>query len=435
MTRSLPALLLLSCALLPFAAAQVQIGQAQVAQAKVPAAPISQPAPKPIISPVPKPVPAPKPATPAPTKPVIKPALPELAPLPAAPKAAAPLVPFSAAPTPPVASPITNLPLTKLPTDPLYPQQWNLNAINMAAGWAVTGGQAITVAVLDTGYVNDPELSGRLVNGYDFVSDAQRSGDGDGRDYDASGVGQFSYHGEGVANIIAAAHDNQGMAGINPVARILAVRVAGEDGLIAPQDLIDGLRWAAGLRVSGAPSNARPAKVINLSLYADFIALSGCDARIQKAVDEVTAKGVLIVAGAANDAADAGSYSPAGCRGVLTVAATNRTGWRASYSNYGASVALSAPGGEPNDPLVFSSVAGEQRRNGTSFAAPQVAGVASLVMGLSPKLTPAQVISLLERTAKPFAFGCDANPARTCGAGLLDAGAALRAAQLESRQR
>ncbi|AZI41947.1 serine protease [Deinococcus psychrotolerans] len=426
MTRSLPALLLLSCTLLPFAAAQVQVSQAQVAQAKVPAAPISQPAPKPIISPVPKPSPAPKPATPA-----IKPALPELAPLPAVPKAAAPLVPFSAALTPTA----TPLPLAKLPTDPLYPQQWNLNAINMAAGWAVTGGQAITVAVLDTGYINDPELAGRLVNGYDFVSDAGRSGDGDGRDYDASGVGQFNYHGEGVANIIAAAHDNQGMAGINPVARILAVRVAGEDGLIAPQDLIDGLRWAAGLRVSGAPSNTRPAKVINLSLYADFIALSGCDARIQKAVDEVTAKGVLIVAGAANDAADAGGYSPAGCRGVLTVAATNRTGRRASYSNYGASVALSAPGGEPNDPLVFSSVAGEQRRNGTSFAAPQVAGVASLVMSLNPKLTPAQITSLLERTAKPFAFGCDANPARTCGAGLLDAGAALRAAQLESRQR
>ena len=125
----------------------------------------------------------------------------------------------------------------------------------------MTPGEAITVAVLDTGYVNDPELAGRLTNGYDFVSDPARAGDGDGRDADASGVGTFRYHGEGVANIIAAAHDPLGMAGINPRARVVAVRVAGEDGLIAPQDLIDGLRWAAGLRVSGAPLNLRPARV------------------------------------------------------------------------------------------------------------------------------------------------------------------------------
>ena len=148
---------------------------------------------------------------------------------------------------------------------------------------------------------------------------------------------------------------------------------------------------------------------------------------MQRAVDEVTARGVLVVAGAANDAADAGGYSPAGCRGVLTVAATNRAGRRASYSNFGASVALAAPGGEQSGPLVFSSVEGEQRRSGTSFAAPQVTGVASLIMGLNPKLTPAQVIDLLRRTAQPFSGGrCDPDLAKSCGAGLLDAGAALQ---------
>lgn len=368
----------------------------------------------------------------------VRPAPPELRPLPAAPKVSAPLVPFAspkqAAPqqTPPKPA-LTPLPTpvsAAVPTDPLYSQQWNLAVTGMLAGWAVTPGEAVTVAVLDTGSVDDPELAGRLTSGYDFVSDPARSGDGDGRDADPAGVGQFRYHGEGVANIIAAAHDARGMAGINPRARIVAVRVAGEDGLIAPQDLIDGLRWAAGLRVVGAPTNLRPAKVINLSLYADFIALTGCDARIQQAVDEVTARGVLIVAGAANDAADAGGYSPAGCRGVLTVAATNRAGRRASYSNFGAAVALAAPGGEQSGPLVFSSVEGEQRRSGTSFAAPQVTGVASLIMGLNPKLTPAQVTDLLRRTAQPFSGGrCDADPAKSCGAGLLDAGAALRAAK------
>ncbi len=403
MIRPLRSLARLSCALLLGV-----LPSPGLAQVSVPAAPPARPISRPT------------------------PALPELKPLPAAPKVAAPLVPFAApSKTAPAQTPTVPTPINAAaPTDPLYGQQWNLAAVKMPAGWAVTPGEAITVAVLDTGYVNDPELAGRLTSGYDFVSDPARSGDGDGRDADASGVGAFRYHGEGVANIIAAAHDAQGMAGINPRARIVAVRVAGEDGLIAPQDLIDGLRWAAGLRVAGAPLNLRPARIVNLSLYADFIALTGCDAGVQRAVDEVTARGVLIVAGAANDAADAGGYSPAGCRGVLTVAATNRAGRRANYSNFGASVALAAPGGEQSGPLVFSAVEGEQRRSGTSFAAPQVAGVASLVMGLNPRLTPAQVIDLLRRTAQPFVGGrCDPDPARSCGTGLMDAGAALRAAK------
>ena len=300
----------------------------------------------------------------------------------------------------------------------------------MSAGWAVTGAQAITVAVLDTGYVADPELSGRLTNGYDFVSDPARSGDGDGRDADASGVGAFRFHGEGVANIIAAARDDQGMAGINPLARIVAVRVGGEDGMISVPDLVDGMRWAAGLRVAGAPLNAQAARIINLSLYADFIPLTGCDPRVQKAVDEVTARGVLVVVGAGNDHTDAVGYSPAGCKNVLTVAGTNQAGKRTDYSNFGAVVALAAPGGEGSGPLIFSSVDGAQLRTGTSFSAPQVSGVASLMMGLNPKLTPAQVTELLKQSARPFVGGqCDPDASRSCGAGLLDAGAALRAAR------
>jgi serine protease len=322
------------------------------------------------------------------------------------------------------------VPYSGVPGDPYYARQWNLPAINMSAGWAVTGGQSITVAVLDTGFVDDPELSGRITNGYDFVSDPARSGDGDGRDADASGVGQFRYHGEGVANIIAAARDAQGMAGINPLARIVAVRVGGEDGMISVPDLVDGMRWAAGLRVAGAPLNTRAARIINLSLYADFIPLTGCDSRVQKAVDDVSAKGVLVVVGAGNDQTDALGYSPAGCRGVLSVAATNRAGRRADYSNFGSSVALAAPGGESSGPLVFSSVDGQQLRSGTSFSAPQVSGVASLMMGLNPALSPGQITDLLKKSARPFVGGrCDPDAARSCGAGLLDAGAALRAAR------
>ncbi|WP_420596138.1 S8 family serine peptidase [Deinococcus sp.] len=389
-------------------------------------------------------------------KKVVPAPLSELTPLPPAPRRPAPpLVPFQTiSPTTPLTaqSGLTQMPARpaaqlqpvqtppvqtqstpKPPVDPLYAQQWNLSAINVAAGWAVTPGQAITVAVLDTGYVDDPELKGRLFNGYDFVSDPERAGDGNGYDPDASGVGEFVYHGEVVANIIAAAHDGVGMAGINPKARVVAVRVVGQDGMIAPQDLINGMRWAAGLKVAGVPANPRPARIINLSLYADFIALTGCDTRIQAAIDEVVARNVLIVAGAANDRTDAAGYTPAGCRGVITVAATNREGTRSSYSNFGANVALSAPGGEPGDGLVLSGLAGRQTRNGTSFSAPQVSGVASLMIGLDPTLTPQQVTALLRRTARPFASGCDPDSRKSCGAGLLDAGAALKAVEAQQR--
>lgn len=319
------------------------------------------------------------------------------------------------------------------PNDPFFPLQWDMQAIDMPGAWAQflalkPAPAPVTVAVLDTGYVDSPELRGRVINGYDFVSDVKRSGDGDGRDKDATGLGEYAYHAEVIGNIIAAAHDKQGMAGINPLARILQVRVAGTDGMIDPLDLIDGIRWAAGLTVKGVPANRTPAKVINLSLYADFIPLTGCDPRIQKAVDEVTARGVLIVTGAANDGANADGYSPAGCRNVLTVTSATQDGRRPAYANWGKSVALSAPGGEPGHGVLVSSlsgVSGQRSPDGTSFAAPHVTGVASLLLSVRPKLTPAQLRDLLTRTTTPFARACDPDPLKTCGSGMLNASAAL----------
>ncbi|BDP42862.1 serine protease [Deinococcus aetherius] len=362
--------------------------------------------------------------------------LPELQPLPTPAQPAPPLLPLTNPPaTPPVA------PTLYRPADPLFARQWNLEAIRAPGAWALLGrghGAPVTVAVLDTGFVPSPELTGRVVNGYDFVSDPARAGDGGGRDPDAGGVGQFAYHAEVVANLIAAAHDGRGMAGINPQARVVQVRVAGVDGLIDPQDLADALRWAAGLPVPGVPANPSPARVLNLSLFADFIPLTGCDARVQAALDAVAARGALVVAGAANDGADARGYTPAGCRGVLTVTSVTVAGQRPAYANWGASVALAAPGGEPGHGVVASSLSGpggERDPDGTSFAAPQVAGVASLLFGLKPGLTPAQVQGVLARTATPFPGGrCDPlDPRKTCGAGLLDAEAAVRSSLTTAR--
>ena len=367
-----------------------------------------------------------------------------LVPIPALPPGAtpAPVKPAPVTPAPVKPAPVTptSTPIFRPPSDPLLPRQWNLNAIGMAEAWAqwqaATPKTPVTVAVLDTGYVASPELAGRVVNGYDFVRDAARAGDGNGRDADASGVGQFAYHAEAIANIIGAAHDGRGMAGIHPGVKVVHVRVAGQDGMIDVNDLVDGLKWAAGLPVPGVPANPNPARLINLSLYADFISLTRCDARVQSALDAVTARGVLVVAGAANDGADAGGYSPAGCRNVLTVTSVSEGGERPAYANWGRSVALAAPGGEPGRGVVVSSLSGqnsgmggERAPDGTSFAAPHATGVASLLLSVRPKLTPAQIRDLLTRTATPFPFGtCDVDPLKSCGAGTLNADAALRAA-------
>lgn len=368
----------------------------------------------------------------------VAPALPELSALPPRPATLPALTPTSTLTPVPAATPASPaLPagFVATPTDPLYARQWNLRAIRAGGAWALLRGQTlapVTVAVLDTGYVPSAELGARLVPGYDFVSDPARSGDGDGRDRDPAALGAYAYHGEVIAGIVAAAHDGRGMAGLDPQARVLAVRVAGTDGMIAPQDLADALRWAAGLPVAGVPANPAPARILNLSLYADFVPLTGCDARVQAAVDAVTARGALVVAGAANDGADSRGYSPAGCRNVLTVTSATEAGTRPAYANWGRSVALAAPGGEPGHGVVVSSVSGPggvREPNGTSFAAPQAAGVAALLLAVRPGLTPAALRDLLTRTATPFAGGrCDPDPLKSCGSGTLNAEAALRAA-------
>ncbi|MFC6617263.1 S8 family serine peptidase [Deinococcus radiophilus] len=322
------------------------------------------------------------------------------------------------------------------PNEPLLSQQTYLQDTGMTRAWQQQGRLAspVTVAVLDTGYTRSPELRGRIINGYDFVSDPRRAGDGKGRDRSALGVGQFAFHSEMIAGIIGASHDGVGMAGINPSARILAVRVADQEGMIQVDDLADGLRWAAGLPVEGTTRNFFPARIINVSLFADWLPDTGCDPRIAAAVNDVTAAGALVVVGAGNEDRDAGRLSPAGCEGVLTVTGTHR-GQRPDYANWGSAVALAAPSGSPQQGLAASTALDARglptllhthRQNGTSFAAPQVSGAASLLLGLRPELTPAELREILVWTATPWSGrGCDSDPRKSCGAGTLNIAAAL----------
>ena len=210
----------------------------------------------------------------------------------------------------------------RVPNDALYPQQWHyfdpVAGINLPAAWDVTiGDSSIVVAVLDTGIVNHADLAAKLVPGYDFIGDIAISNDGNGRDANASDPGDYgcdgaasSWHGTHVAGTIGASTNNgTGVAGVNWSSRIQSIRVLGRCGGYT-SDVIDGMRWAAGIAVAGIPGNATPSRVINMS----FGGQGACGTSLQNAINDVTARGVVVVAAAGNDNVDAATFIAGGLR-------------------------------------------------------------------------------------------------------------------------
>jgi serine protease len=347
---------------------------------------------------------------------------------------------------------------TLTPNDARYGEQWHYSGswgINAPAAWNITTGLSSTVvAVIDTGITNHADLSGRTVPGYDFISDAWMGNDGNGRDNNASDPGNWtndddcalgvpgrnsSWHGTHVAGTIGANSNNGiGVSGINWNAKILPVRVLGRcGGLIS--DIADAMLWAAGLPVAGVPANPNPAKVLNLSLGGG----GDCGPTYQGVINSITAAGVTVVVAAGNENADASQSRPANCNGVITVAATDIDGFQPLYSNFGATVEISAPGGDVGwDGGVLSTIdSGTQGPvgdtyagyDGTSMATPHVAGVISLMLARNPYLTPAQVLQILQSTARPFrADETWCNGTGRCGPGIVDALAALNATPVQT---
>lgn len=405
------------------------------------------------------------------------------------------------------------------PNDPLYgpasltarPQgpasgQWYLraptaevvSAIDIEAAWARTRGSAnVVVAVLDTGVrFEHPDLGrtgsgGKLLGGYDFVSDSVVANDGGGRDADPSDPGDWissddralsqfadcelspsSWHGTTTASLVGARTDDAvGMAGAAPNVNVLPIRVLGKcygtDG-----DIQAGMRWAAGLPVDGVAPNPNPAKVLNMSLGSS----GSCTAGYQAAVDEVLAAGAVIVAAAGNSAGGPVGV-PGNCRGVVSVLALRHAGTKVGFSDLGPEIGIAAPGGNcvnigPGDACVYPILAATNTGArgplasdwtnsfditvGTSFSSPLVAGVAGLMFSLQPALSPQQLRQALQGTARPFPTtgadnGSDPTPVAQCqaprsdasgntveqlqcycttalcGAGMLDAGAAVAA--------
>ncbi len=365
------------------------------------------------------------------------------------------------------------------PNDPFYSDgiQWHLRrpadggpaAINLPPAWdRHTGSAAQVVAVVDTGALFDhPDLAGKWLSGHDLISDLDTSNDGDGRDADAADPGDWvtaaeagsarypgcpvedsSWHGSFIAGQIAALTNNgQGVAGVSWGARILPVRVSGKCGAWL-SDVVDGIRWAAGLPVQGVPANPNPAQVVNVS----FGGSTRCTPAYQSAIDEAASVGALVVVAAGNE--NGPLTRPADCAGVLAVGAVRQDGLKTYYSSYGPDTGIMAPGGPgaaDSGPQLYSTGNAGTRgpaehiydsKNGTSFSTPLAAGVAALMLAVNPALTPSQLVSRIQGGARPFpsdpAFAtcsvdAPANRAcnctrESCGPGLLGADRALQLA-------
>lgn len=392
-----------------------------------------------------------------------------------------------------------------LPNDPRISEQWWLRApaaasslasqgqpasLNAEAAWdASTGSARVVVAVLDTGVLYEhPDLGrsaagGRILPGYDFISDAAVAGDGDGRDTDPSDAGDWiseadratsafsgceqsdsSWHGTHIAGILGARSNNSsGVAGIGWSSWVLPLRVLGKCGG-RDSDILAAMAWAAGLPVThgvAPPANPTPARIVNLSLGSE----DACSPAYRDLVASLRAREVLVFAAAGNDSGAVGE--PANCPGVVAVAGVRHVGTKVGYSAHGPEVGIAAPAGNCINlsgtcllPIVSTNNEGTSTpgamsyggKLGTSFSTPMAAGVAGLMLAINPQLPAAELVARLKAAARAFpapdptllacssplfvpdAKGswpndgqCNCDTA-SCGAGLLDAAAAVRAA-------
>ncbi|MES9990920.1 MAG: S8 family serine peptidase [Candidatus Thiodiazotropha sp.] len=323
------------------------------------------------------------------------------------------------------------------PTDPRYNEQWHYYndtaGIRLPDAWDSSRGEDVIVAVIDTGYTDHRDMMENLqLPGYDMINSITMANDGDGRDQDAHDPGDWSpycgmprssWHGTHTAGTVAAVGDNGiGVIGVAFNAKVLPVRVLGKCGGWM-SEFADGIVWAAGGNLSGIPTNQTPAQVINMSLGGPS---SGCSQYLQDAVDRARQLGTTLVVAAGNESMNVAGVEPANCNGVITVAATDRRGNRARFSNYGNLVDIAAPGVGVLSTLNTGATTPENDTyayySGTSMAAPHVSGVAALLYAIKPDITPDEVEQILKESARPFPGTCTG-----CGTGLLDAAAAVAA--------
>ncbi|WP_456277608.1 S8 family serine peptidase [Bacillus sp. AK128] len=255
------------------------------------------------------------------------------------------------------------------PKDPYYSHQWYLPKINMSQAWDLMKGSSTTiVAVLDTGINSShPDLSGRILPGYDFVNKDSNPSDDHG-------------HGTHVAGIIAANANSIGITGIDFSAKILPVKVANHEGLLSTSNIIEGIYYAID----------QGAHIINMSY--------GSTARSEleeNALKEAYSKGITLIAASGNDGSST-IHFPAAYPYVISVGATDKLGKRAGFSNYGELIDLSSPG---VDIVSTNFKGGYVSGEGTSYSAPIVSGIAALLKAKNPMWGPNEITWALQKGA------------------------------------
>jgi len=290
----------------------------------------------------------------------------------------------------------------EVPNDPDYSKQWNLRSINVESAWDETKGSGVTVAVIDTGISRVPDLQKtKFVKGYDFVNDRVEAEDDSG-------------HGTHVAGTVAQSTNNgYGVAGVAYEASLMPLKVLDGYGGGTVADIAEAIKFAAD----------NGADVINMSLGG-----GGDSQLMHEAIKYAHDKGVAIVAAAGNANQNAAAY-PARYPQVISVAALDSSGEKAPYSNFGAGVDISAPGGSEAGKILQNTIDPETGEavfagfQGTSMAAPHVAGVAALVKALGVQ-EPDQVFSVLQKSSRVI----QDDALNYFGAGQLDAAGAVKLA-------
>jgi len=306
------------------------------------------------------------------------------------------------------AEPVVRLQALWTPNDPGFAKQWHLRAAGAPGAWEGARGAGVVVAVIDTGVTALDDLdAGRVLKGKNFLDGSKGAADDHG-------------HGTHVAGTIAQSTGNGvGVAGMAPRAKILPLKVLSADGFGNSSAIADAIRYAAD----------HGAKVLNLSLGG-----GGRSAAMADAVEYARRRGAVVVCAAGNGGGRGVSF-PAAYPGALAVSAVGPKGALAPYSSYGPEVRIAAPGGDKSlgeeSGVLQETISDDPKKGaykwfqGTSMATPHVAGAAALVASLGVT-SPAAIESLLARTAK----SAPEASAEKYGAGLLDAGAAVRRAAI-----
>ncbi len=258
-----------------------------------------------------------------------------------------------------------------VPNDPSYSQLWGLGKIEMENTWDITkGSSSVKVAVVDSGIdYNHVDLPVNVFKGKDFVNNDDDPMDDNG-------------HGTHVAGTIGATTDNGiGVSGINWNVELMAVKVMNASGKGNTVGIVNGVKYAID----------NGAKVINLSLGG-----SGSCSAWDGVINYANNAGAVVVVAAGNSNIDAAGHSPASCNGVITVGSTTSSDSRSSFSNFGSTVEIAAPGSS-----ILSTLPGNRygSKNGTSMATPHVAGVAALLLTTNPNFTPDQIKDCLVNNA------------------------------------